>query len=91
MEQTRERALAAFEIALVRLDATSREPGAWIEHNLLEALIAITSEEYDRAVARIAAAQRQPTPANVSAIERRGLLTKAEIRDRFDNLSSART
>jgi hypothetical protein len=84
MEQTRERALAAFEIVLGRLDATSREPGAWTEHNPLHSLVAITSEEYDRAVARIAAAQRPPTLASFSAIERRGLLTKAEIRDQFE-------
>ena len=86
MEQTRERALAAFAIALGQLDAAAREPGTWIEHNLLEALVAITSEEYDRAVALIAAAQRPPTPATVSAIERRGHLTKAEIRDQFEDL-----
>jgi len=86
MEQTRERALATFEIALSRLEAAERDPGAWTEHNLLEALVAITSGEYDLAVARIAAAQRPPTPAEVSSIDRCELLTRAEIRDRFEDL-----
>jgi hypothetical protein len=88
MEQTRERALAALEIALSRLEEAERDPGAWTEHNLLEALVAITSGEYDLAVAHIAAAQRPPTPAEVSSIRRRELLTWAEIRDRFEDLRS---
>jgi len=90
MDHSRERALAALESALGRLEAAEREPGAWTEHNLLEALVAITSGQYDIAVARIAAAQRAPTPAEVSSIERRKLLTRAEIRDRFEDLQPER-
>ena len=90
MDQSRERALAAFETALSRLEAAEREPGAWTERNLLEALVAITSGQHDVAVARIAAAQRAPTPAEVSSIERRKLLTRLEIRDRCADLQSER-
>jgi hypothetical protein len=88
MKQTKESALAAFEIALNRLEATERDPGAWTEHNLLAALVAITSGHYDIAVARIAGAQRAPTRAEVSSIERRELLTRTEIRDRYEDLRS---
>ena len=86
MEQSGERALGAFEIALSHLETSERDPGAWTEHNLLEALVAITSEEYDLAVARIAATQRPPTPTEVSGIRRRELPTRSEIRDRFEDL-----
>jgi hypothetical protein len=86
MDLTRARAFAAFEITVARLAARQRDPNAWEEGNLLEALVAITSGDYDAASARIAAAARQPTPAEVSAIVRRRLLTRAEILDRFDDL-----
>jgi hypothetical protein len=89
-EQIREKALAAFEVALRALEASERDPGAWTEHNLLEALVAITSGVYDIGIERIAAAQRPPTPAEVSSIRRRELLTRAEIRDRFEDLRSER-
>lgn len=90
MQQTREKAFAAFEIVLGRLEAVLHEPSAWTEHNLLEALIAITAQEYDHAVARIAAAQQPPTPAEFSATERHELLTRAEIRECFDDLRAER-
>jgi len=90
MEQTRERALVAFERALVRLALASREPFVWEEINLLEALVAITSGDYRGALEMIAAAQRPPTAAEVSTITRRKLLTRAELRRRFDDVTAAR-
>jgi len=50
MEQTRGRALVAFESALVRLATVGRDPSAWEEGNLLEALGAMTSGDYSSAV-----------------------------------------
>jgi hypothetical protein len=90
MEQTRESALAAFEAGLRRVDTRQRDPGAWEEGNLLGALVAITSGEYAVAVTRIDAAGRAPTAAEVSTIARRVLLTRAEIRDRLDDLLAER-
>jgi hypothetical protein len=90
MEHTETEALAAFEAALARLDASPREPGAWIEHNLLEALVHITSGQHDFALACIAAAGRPPTPPEASSLSRRELLTKTEIRDRLEDLRSER-
>ena len=90
MEQTKTEAIAVFEIALARLETSAREPDAWTEHNLLEALAWITSGQYDSAITRIEAAARSPSPAEVSSIERRELLKKADIRDRFEDLRSGR-
>jgi hypothetical protein len=89
MEQTRERALVAFERALVRLAMAPREPFVWEEVNLLEALVAITSGDYRGAIDRIAAAQRPPTATEVLSITRRKLLPRAELRRRFDDVTAA--
>jgi hypothetical protein len=89
MEQTRERALVAFDRALVRLALASREPFVWEEVNLLEALVAITSGDYRGALEMIAAAQRPPTVVEISTITRRKLLTRAELRRRFDDVTVA--
>jgi len=86
MFHTRASALVAFEVTLHRLNAQQRDPNAWEEANLLQALAAITAGEYDAAVESIAAAARPPTAAEVSHIQRRDLLTRAKIRDRFDDL-----
>jgi hypothetical protein len=90
MEQSRVMVLAAFEAALVRLAVASREPYAWEEANLLDALIAMTSKDYQLALDRIMASQRPPTAAEVSTIIKRTLLTRAEIRDRFEDLQADR-
>ena len=89
MEHSRVMVLAAFEAALVRLAVASRHPNAWEEINLLDALIAMTSKDYQLALDRIMASQRPPTAAEVSTIVKRTLLTRAEIRDRFDDLLAA--
>ena len=83
---TRASALLALESALDLFDAKPREVSAWEEDCLLESLVAITSGDYDGALAHIGAAQRHPTAAEVSTIRRRELLTRAEIRDRFADL-----
>jgi len=91
MDLTRAKAFAAVEIALSHLAARQREPNAWEEANLLEALIAITSRDYDAANTRIAAVARQPTPAEVSALVRRELLSRAEILNHFEDLRAEQT
>jgi hypothetical protein len=81
--------LAAFESALVRLAVASREPYAWEEINLRGALIAMTSKDYQSALDRIMASQRPPSAAELSTIVMRRRLTRAEIRNRFDDLLAA--
>ena len=84
--ETRGRALVAFDIALVRLATAGRDPSAWEEGNLLEALAAMASGNYKRALLKIKSAQRLPTPADVSTITSRNLLNRAQLRDRFDEV-----
>jgi hypothetical protein len=86
MEQTRGRAVVAFDNALVRLAIDGRDPSAWEERNLLDALGALSSGDYPRATEKIKAAQRLPTPTEVSTITSRYLLKRAQLRDRFDNV-----
>lgn len=90
MLHSRDSAIKTFETALDLLDAKPREVGAWQERCLLEALVAITSGDHDGAVAYVSAAQRPPTAAEVSALQHRILLTRAEIRDQFDDLVGER-
>lgn len=85
MMQTRASALFAFEAIWALFDAKPREVSAWEEGCLLEALLAITSGDNDGAVARVVDSQRSPTPAEVSSILRRKLLTRAAIRDRLND------
>jgi len=85
-EQTRGRALVAFDNALVRLATAGRDPSAWEEGNLVEALKAMAAGDYARAVARVNAAQRLPTPSEVSTITSRNLLKRAQLRDQFDDV-----
>ena len=84
--ETRGRALVAFDNALVRLATAGRDPSAWEEGNLLEALAAMASGNYKRALVKIKSAQRLPTPADVSTITSRNLLNRAQLRDRFDEV-----
>jgi hypothetical protein len=90
MEQTtRGRALLAFDSALLRLATAWRDPSAWEEGNLLEALISMKSADYTSAVEKIRSARRPPTPAEVLTITSRNLLNRAQIRDRFDDVIAA--
>jgi hypothetical protein len=86
MEQNRGRALVAFDSALIRLATVGRDPSAWEEGNLLDALGAMSSGDYQRAVEKIKSAQRQPTATEVSTITSRNLLNRAQLRDRFDEV-----
>jgi hypothetical protein len=92
MDGNRSKAMVAYERVLVRLALEWREPTAWEESNLLEALVAMISGDYRGALAFIEAAARPPALEEVGAIGRqyRPLLTWAEIRDRFDELRGAR-
>lgn len=90
MEHTRASALAAFEIALHRFDAQQRDPGAWEERHLRDALTAIQSGDYNAAAVSVRIAKRAPTADEVSVIGTRQLLTRAEIRDRLDDLRTQR-
>jgi hypothetical protein len=90
MAQTRERALVAFDNALVRLSAAGRDPSTWEEGNLLDALAAMSSGDYARAMEKIRSAQRLPTPTEVSTITSRKLLTRIQLRDRFDDVVAGR-
>jgi hypothetical protein len=92
MDGNRSKAMATYERVLVRVALEWREPTAWEEFNLLEALVAMISGDYRAALAFIDAAARPPASVEVAAIGRqyRPLLTWAEIRDRFDELKGAR-
>ena len=86
LQQTRGRALVAFDNALVSLATAGRDPSAWEEGNLVEALKAMSAGDYTRAVERVRSAQRLPTPTEVSTITSRNLLSRAQLRDRFDEV-----
>jgi hypothetical protein len=86
MEQSRAKALVAFDNALVRLTTAGRDPSAWEEGNLVDALGAMSSGDYKQALERIKSAQRLPTPTEISTITSRNLLKRAQLRDRFDNV-----
>jgi len=86
MEQDRARVLVAFDSALVRFSMASCDPSAWEEGNLLEALSAISSRDYKHAMDKIKSAQRLPTYAEISTITNRKLLSKAQLRARFDKV-----
>jgi hypothetical protein len=87
---TRGRAFEALDTVLDRLAVVLREPTAWEEFNLLEAIVAITSGHYQTAIDRIADAQRAPTLAEISALKRRPIETRTEIRARVEELKDAR-
>ena len=76
----------AFDGALVRLSMAGRDPSAWEEGNLLEALGAMSSRDYEHAMQNIKSAQRLPTPAEVSTITNRKLLNREQLRNRFDKV-----
>ncbi|HTF42731.1 MAG TPA: hypothetical protein VK641_02465 [Terriglobales bacterium] len=84
--RTAGRALVAFDNALVRLAAAGRDPSAWEEANLLDALEAMSSADYKSALEKIKAALSLPTPADISTITSRNLLNRAQLRDRFDEV-----
>jgi hypothetical protein len=84
--ETRGRALVAFDNALVRLAAAGRDPSAWEEGNLRDALAAMSSGDYKHALEKISSALRLPTPADVATITSRNLLNRAQLRDRFDDV-----
>ena len=84
--ETRGRSLIAFDGALVRLATAGRDPSAWEEGNLIAALSAISLGDYQRASEKIKCALRLPSPADVSTITSRNLLSRAQLRDRFDDV-----
>jgi hypothetical protein len=83
---TRGKALVAFDNVLVRLATIGRNPSGWEEGNLLDALSALSSGDYIHALEKIKAALRLPTPADISTITSRNLLSRAQLRDRFDEV-----
>lgn len=84
--ETRGKALIAFDNALVRLATAGRDPSAWEEGNLVAALAAMSLGDYKRASEKIRSALRLPSPADVSTITSRNLLSTAQLRDRFDDV-----
>jgi hypothetical protein len=86
MDQDRTRVLVAFDGALVRLSMAGRDPSAWEEGKLLDALSAMSSGDYKDAMDKIKSAQRLPTHTEISTITSRMLLNRAQLRARFDRV-----
>jgi hypothetical protein len=83
---TKAKALVAFDNVLVRLATVGRNPSGWEEGNLLDALAAMSSGDYTRAMEKIKSALLLPTPADVATITSRNLMNRAQLRDRFDEV-----
>jgi len=71
---------------LVRVSSERREPHAWEQGSLLDALVSIVSGNYHDAMDCIAAAKRGPADSEIAEMQWRRPLSLAEIRERLENL-----
>jgi hypothetical protein len=90
MDCDRSKVVVAYEQLLVRLASEKREPTAWEESNLLEALVAIVSGNYLNAMDYIGAAKRGPADSEIAEMKWRSRLSLVEIRERFEDLRGAK-
>lgn len=82
-----------FSAVLTKLESEKwRGPTAWEEHNLFEALGAMSRNDLDGAEQLLIRCNRPPTAQEIASLSwTRRRLSTAEIRNRFDTLSSAMT